>query len=123
MKVVPPKGTQPNRAEPVLPLPSPPLAHAKSNSTGFELLPDPTDVNSIKYWMTILRIQGGEDTRTLLQWWTDAHKVLEGLALGTPQAKCKIIATIIQGAPQASFEASVVEQKTNATRPTAMTTH
>ena len=114
MKVVPPKGSQPQRAEPVLPLASLPLAHTKSNSAGFELLTDPSDATSVKYRMTILRIQGGEDTRTLLQWWTDAHKVLEGLALGSPQAKCKIIATIIQGAPQASFEASVVEHKTNA---------
>ena len=31
--------------------------------------------------------------------------------MGTPPlAKCKIIATIIQGAPQASFDASVFEQ-------------
>ena len=62
--------------------------------------------------MTIVRIQGGEDTHTLLQWWTDVHKVLEGLALGTPAAKCKIVATIIQGAPQASFEACVAGSKT-----------
>ena len=113
MKIVPPKSGQTQRAEPVLSLSSLPLAHSKSNSAGFELLSDPTDTNSIKYRMTILRIQGGEDTRTLLQWWTDVHKVLEGLALGSPAAKCKIVATIIQGAPQASFEASVIENKTN----------
>ena len=39
------------------------------------------------------------DTLALLLWdWTN----------------CKIVATIIQGAPQASFEASVIEQKTSA---------
>ena len=114
MKIVPPKSGQTQRAEPVLSLSSLPLAHSKSNSAGFELLSDPTDANSVKYRMTILRIQGGEDTRTLLQWWTDVHKVLEGLALGTPAAKCKIVATIIQGAPQASFEACVAECKTTA---------
>ncbi len=114
MKIVPPKGGHTQRAEPVLSLSSLPLAHTKSNSAGFELLSDPTDANSVKYRMTILRIQGGEDTRTLLQWWTDVHKVLEGLALGTPAAKCKIIATIIQGAPQALFEACVAENKTAA---------
>ena len=103
MKIVPPKSGQTQRAEPVLSLSSLPLAHSKSNSAGFELLSDPTDANSVKYRMTILRIQGGEDTRTLLQWWTDVHKVLEGLALGSPAAKCKIVATIIQGAPQASL--------------------
>ena len=114
MKIVPPKSGQTQRAEPVLLLSSLPLTHTKSNSAGFEFLSDPTDANSVKYRMTILRIQGREDTRTLLQCWTDVHKVLEGLALGSPAAKCKIVATIIQGAPQASFEASVVENKTSA---------
>ena len=41
--------------------------------------------------MTILRLSGGEDVRTVLQWRRDLTKVLQGLNLTTPQAKVKVI--------------------------------
>ena len=80
-------------------------AHAKSNLCSFELLSDPANANSQRFKMTILRLSGGEDVRTVPQWRRDLTKVLQGLNLTTPQAKVKVITTIMSGTPP--FEAKV----------------
>ena len=78
MKVVTPK-TEGNRNTPevLLPLVSQPKAHTKTDSSSFELKTDPTDANSPKFSVTILRPQGGEDIRTCVQWITDCKKVID----------------------------------------------
>ena len=90
-----------------LPLVGEAKAHTKSNSCSFELLSDPATATSQRFKMTILRLSGGEDVRTVLQWRRDLIKVLQGLNLTTPQAKVKIITTIMSGTPQTMFEAKI----------------
>ena len=90
-----------------LPLVREAKSHNKSNSCSFELLSDPADANSQRFKMTILRLSGGEDVRTVLQWRQDIDKVLGGLNLTTPMAKVKIISTIISGTPQTTFEQKI----------------
>ena len=63
--------------------------------------------------MTILRLSGGEDVRTVLQWRRDLIKVLQGLNLTTPQAKVKVITTIMSGTPQTMFEAKIQNMSVN----------
>ncbi len=90
-----------------LPLTGEAKAHSKSNSCSFELLSDPADADSQKFKMTILRLSGGEDVRTVLQWRRDLTKVLNGLNLASPMAQVKIITTIMSGTPQTTFEQKV----------------
>ena len=90
-----------------LPLVGEAKSHNKSNSCSFELLSDPADANSQRFKMTILRLSGGEDVRTILQWRQDIDKVLKGLNLTTAMAKVKIISTIMSGTPQTTFEQKI----------------
>ena len=104
MKISAPKYAYNDKKEPCLSLTGNPTSHTKNNSASFELYSDPTDTNSAKYRMTILRIQGGEDTRTMLQWYRDVQKVLDGLALGTPKAEFQVVTSILSGTHQSAFE-------------------
>ena len=97
-----------------LPLVGEAKAHSKSNSCSFELLSDPQDANSQRFKITILRLSGGEDVRTVLQWRRDLAKVLGGLNLTTAHAKVKIITTIMSGTPQTTFETKVQAMATAA---------
>ena len=97
-----------------LPLVGEAKAHSKSNSCSFELLSDSADPNSQRFKMTILRLSGGEDVRTVLQWRRDLIKVLQGLNLTTASAKVKIITTIMSGTPQTMFEAKIQNMSVNA---------
>ena len=90
-----------------LPLVGEAKAHTKNNSCSFELLSDPADPDSQRFKMTILRLSGGEDVRTVLQWRRDLVKIMGGLNLTSPNAKVKIITTIMSGTPQTTFEARV----------------
>ena len=67
----------------LLPLVGKPKLHMKGNSCSFSLRPDPTDADSEKHKMTILRLEGGESVRSLIQWQRDITKILAGLALAT----------------------------------------
>ena len=45
--------------------------------------------------MTILRLEGGESVRTLIQWQRDITKILTGLALATGAAEFAVVMTIL----------------------------
>ena len=107
MPVVSQKQSNPDKKETILLLVSLPTPHTKSNSSMFELLSDPSDTDSIKYRMTILRLQGGEDARTLIQWSRDAFKLRDGLGITAGPAQFKVINTILSGTPQVAFEARI----------------
>ena len=69
MKVVPSKGHHGNaKSKIILPLEGQPKAYSKTNSASFDIRTDPADASSQKYSLNILRLQGGEDARTTLQW-------------------------------------------------------
>ena len=96
-----------------LPLQGEAKAHTKSNSASVNLRSDPNDVDSQRYKLTILRLSGGEDVRTIIQWRNHLVKIQGGLNLG-PVAEYKVICTIMSGTPQTTFEARVLELKTAA---------
>ena len=65
MKVALPKNNYPAKRKNFLPLVGAAKQHTKNNSCTFELLSNPTDANSQKYKLTILRLIGGEDVCTI----------------------------------------------------------
>ena len=103
MKLALPKNNFAAKRKNFLPLTGAAKQHTKNNSCTFELLSDPRDATSQKYKLTILRLSGGEDVRTILEWRLDLIKVLSGLGCG-PSASAKIICTILNGTPQTTFE-------------------
>ena len=117
MKIAPTKSNgYDNRKEKdvLLPLTGKPKLHTKGNSCSFSLRSDPADPDSQTYKMTILRLEGGESVRTLIQWQRDITKILTGLALATGAAEFAVITTILAGTPQTAFELHVTDAATAA---------
>ena len=64
----------------LLPLvPLPPSEMDSTASVVYPLLSDPSDTNSAKYKVTVRRLNGSEDVRTMINWSKDVNKVLAGL--------------------------------------------
>ena len=99
MKVVPPKHEGKPTPEVLLPLVSQPKAHTKTNASTFDLKTDPTNNDSPKYNISILRLTGGEDVRTQLQWVTDYQKIMQGLIVNNGHAVHRIVVSLLSGNP------------------------
>ena len=117
MKVVPSKGHHGNaKTKIILPLEGQPKAYSKTNSASFDIRTDPADASSQKYSLNILRLQGGEDARAILQWVSDLEKVRGGLNLSLrPTKEYEVIQTILQGTPRTTF-IKEVEDRAKATK-------
>src|SRR5210317_2233166 len=99
-KVVAPKGGWNNRStEVLLPLVSSPKEHTKTNSVSFSIQSNITDKDSPKYTLYILKIQGGEDVCTLIQWMQDCKKIITGMELTNGKAINKIVQSLLSGNP------------------------
>ena len=53
----------------------------KTSSVVYPLYSNPADTNSTTYKVTVRRLNGNEDVRTMIEWSKDVNKVLNGLAI------------------------------------------
>ena len=63
---------------PLVPLPPKELDH--TTSVVYPLYSNPADTTSTKYKVTVRRLNGSEDVRTMILWSKDVNKVVNGLS-------------------------------------------
>ena len=75
-------GMETPRTDVLLPLvPLPPMEMDSTTSVVYPLYSNPADTNSTKYKVTVRRLNGSEDVRTMILWSKDVNKVINGLAI------------------------------------------
>ena len=75
-------GMETPRTDVLLPLvPLPPTELDTTTSVIYPLYSNPADTTSTTYKVTVRRLNGSEDVRTMIQWSKDVNKVVNGLAI------------------------------------------
>ena len=108
MKISPPT-EQAKKPEPLLPLQDDPELYRldKTNSVSWDLLTDPTDVNSAKYRFQARILQGNETARQMVRWKLDVKKVCAGLGVATVATRQPIMEAMMRQGPTSAFQGSI----------------
>ena len=93
------------------PLPLIPVTRVEEESCSYKLLSNPTKKDSAKYSFTMAVLEGTEDVRAAIQFYSDIHRVYRGLNMGNDPGndqllRAQLTERMLRGSALASFQKS-----------------